>query len=401
MIVNQMTFGFFSTKRDTAVHDGLRIAGKKPEEVVTGETASETGAVSKAQDSDGATLTFSGVIQSRLEAAGGADSEAAATLADQLSQVASYVSDNLGKSVAIQFQNAMLNATARKVNEGSLSNAIGFFFRSLEGTTGETADFPTRLKKTIQYLNDAGDPSGDGDTISLTKALNAYFGQLPAGGSSRKDKEFNESFDWVTVGVPTDGAGGAESDKFLVLSLSSGDTESAKSGALGMPGGETLKAVDWLLQTAGNENAARFLEENYQSGEGSSVATAVAILARENDLKAAHDFVQYLNANVAPGVDSGSYGFAGWNLGQDYSAPGIENQVAGEPSEGPLSGFRVGDADAEANHKAKRHLGLLANYVSTDPETGATHVVPVAYDLDQLFLDYANSKATKSIDAYV
>jgi hypothetical protein len=381
-----------------AMSQGLRIEGKKPDEALAAEEVKESGQTAAGDAAkDTAALTFSGVLRSRLENAAKADEESAALLADQLNQVAKHISENLGLTAAVSFQNYVLNATAKKVNEGALSSAVGFFFSSLSSKDAEKVDFETQVGKMVQYLNEGEGSSGRDEVSSLKEAMNSYFGSMTVG---RADKKFNESFSWVDETVASADGAAEDSDKFLVLKM--GNSETAKSGAMDLPQEGPLKAVEWLRQTPEYENAAQYLEENYQSDPGLAVATTVAILARENDLESAYGFVQYLNQNVADQVGSGDREFAGWNLGLDYPTFVPEDQLADAPAEGLLAGgYWLGDNEADEAPSQIKRLGLTANYRAADAATGAWHAVPVSYDLDELFESYSAAKTPKSVDVYV
>jgi hypothetical protein len=395
---DSISYGFFSGNRNLAISQGLRIEGKKPDEASALDELQESGQTTAAiGETDTAKLTFSGLLRSRFENLAGADEEAAALLADQLNQVAGHISDNLGKSLAIKFQNQILKATSNKVNESALSNAVGFFFSSLSETEAEAADFSPQVAKMVQYLNEGDDSSRNSDTNSLKEAMNAFFGGLSVG---RADKKFNQTFAWVDEAIADSSNQTEASDKFLILNLA--NSESLNSGSLDLPAAEMIKAIEWLSQNPDYQQAAKYLEENYQNNQDSTLPTVVGILARENGLEAANEFVQYLNQNLAPEINSTDLTFSGWNLGLDYSTALSEDQVAGPLSDEPLSGgLWIGDSQADAALKQKNHLGLTANYHSTDSATGARLAVPISYDLDELYQAYSASKTTKSIDVYL
>lgn len=411
MKTNYMTFGFFNrtttnpftgvSTRPSGVSGGLRIEGRNPDEI-NEEKAARAAETKKSAESAG-NQTFESVMADRLKEARPWDKEAAAVLAYNLKVAAARVEEDFGKQKASQFQNGILKATSKKVSEQALANAISWFFRGMAESDAEEPIKPDALAKIRDFLNfgvdveDSGEtePGDNSESSSLAAAMNRFFG----GAASKTSKRFNESFDWVRAIEPE---APVENVGIKWSEIHFGDSAASGARNFALDEQSLLDAAYWVRANAGSENAALYLEKSSAGGAAEAIATTVAIVAREAGLEPAKAFVQYLNDNVAPKVEAGALVFKGWNLGRDYSAPSQAEQASSPSEKSRIEYLWAGDDQAEKELLSKKHLGLLSNFISSDPQNGASLIIPVTQDLDEAYNKYLGLQGeAKAIDDYV
>ena len=401
------------------VAGGLRISGLLPEAAAA--AAAEKAERELAAAPEKRPPTFEELLTTRLEDAKGGKPETASKLAASFEQAAQKLGNDFGAEAANGFRAAIVEATAYGVSESGLAKAVSYFARDLVLSQGGGAGFKTKLAKLAGFLNGAGSDDGSAaQADSLAKSLNVFYGRKAAENPSQPKasslKCFSDSLDWVfktdsekdeaspAVGSAAfDGEGGENSGGGVSLDFFGADQ--ARSGKISLSQEAAESLIGHLREALGNEGASKTLEEGWRSDPVKAVATAVAIVLKENGKAAAADLVARLNREAAPSAAVGDAEVIGWSLGPDYSLPESDPgrlEGVGAAADGEFGRLWFGDEEADRLLAQKGHQGLLLNIGFVDKGSGTRLVLAVSSDLSELHEAWeASLTSGKSVDVYV
>jgi hypothetical protein len=408
---------------DHGVSGGLRVAGRKPDEIpaANANPAAAVAARSETADHGGQkSASFESTIAERLKGSKTGDPRLAGRLAAAFEQAAALVEKDFGAGAREKFQNAILDADG---SEEGLAEAVGLFARELLAKNPADQLLESKIAKLAESFNlglevEEGTLSNS-ETLAaagLSAFLNAFFHKGASPGEEASDsglKFFNDALEWIR-GVPGENqkeepraasgspSGPVQRDGFYRLCFEG--VGEARAGNFHLPEEAALGAAEYLEERLENHGAAEALLSDFRSSPGQAFAKAIAIVSKENGKKAALDFVGYLNSNVAPNVSAGDGVFCGWNIGSDFSKTYYEGRddFVGSPTAGPISGgsldgYWFGDSDMEPILMRKGHQGVTTNTYFKN-ENGALAVAK-GYDLDELYLGWkASPGGLKEVD---
>jgi hypothetical protein len=279
---------------------------------------------------------FAGEITARLQNANPNSPEAALLLADNLTAASDEIKKEFGQAKANEFMSRVLLATDAGVTEKELTFAISGFFSQIIAESQNDADFSEKLENMQNFLNKGLDLTldarqlrqmiEDGDKPGLSYALNNFFNtkaDISEDGQTAEVKGFNSGFERVYMRVQPGNA--AESGV---------SSWRHNFGAIKDISLETINLVSsFLRDRIGDEALAAYLEK--ESDFLSAVTTSIAVVAKEYGQRAAAEYVDFLNSNVAPAISSatGAWYLKGWELEGDYppagARPGTDLWVSG------------------------------------------------------------------------
>jgi hypothetical protein len=374
---------------------GLRIDGQKTEVIAQKEEILNTLQKLTEPEEKAAPVKnekrFNDVMLERFLAVNPNDLAGASLAIESIVATSEAIAKAIGRPKANEFLATVLKATDRKVSESTLGGAITEFFQTVQTELGDGAKEtlkPIRelMNKGLEIIDEAqlSESLTKGERPGLAYALNRIFGQKPqnSGPDTVGVLGFDENFDRSVIHVPgqvkeidPQSQGVSSNGYFVVHSGIGADPET-----ISVPDSVLAETVNFV-RNLGSENAAQYLEQAAGTDFLGAIATTFGIIAEEKSQKAAWDFQNYLNNNVAKKVSqiNSPAKLEAWHLGPDY---GSQEPYSEKSDTLWLSGT---DEQTETQLKLLGHQSLSVNW--QDPVSGVGTSGKSA-DIDALYEAY-------------
>jgi hypothetical protein len=156
---------------------------------------------------------------------------------------------------------------------------------------------------------------------------------------------------------------------------------------------ETVNQVSSFLRNQiGDESLAEYLEKESAKDFLGAVTVSIVVVAKEYGQKAAMEYVNFLNNNVAPAISStsGDWYLKGWELDTDCSCP---TRVIPEPAKPGTDLWVSGGGGGSGHITSENDQDLAPGRADEDPrpQTGWT----VDVDMDELYAVYKRAGAAE------
>jgi len=283
-----------------------------------GETANTKAAVRVSLSDTG---KFAVEFMRRCQASAKGDEQAATLLTESLIKAASEISSSFGQEKADEFLNDILAYTEKSLTESRLSGAISDFFGKFSQEAIKNNEVASKICELVKSFNSGLDILCDKENLlpkrllqerrpGLAFAMNNFFstdytvsenkGRVIAkgfdyyyGAVKRLDISYSREGEWQD-----DGPGGPGYYCYVYTGdkLTVGELES--NGALS-------EVAAYLKTTIGNERAASYLETlDAEANLMEAMTSTIAIVALENGVDPAIEYVRHLNGNLKNAINS-------------------------------------------------------------------------------------------------
>jgi hypothetical protein len=299
-----------------------------------GETA-KTQPPIKASISD--TGKFACEFLRRCRASSQGDEQSAALLTESLLNAASEISNRLGQDKADEFLTDILTYTERSLTENRLSGAITEFFGKFRQEALKNGELNAELSSLSDIFNSGLDIFIDKDKMlperlaqghppGVAFAINNFF-STDYTVAENKGSVVTMGFDYSNGNVERIEMTYAKEPEWLedgpagpgyYLRVGTGQSVTASELVNSETDGTISQVADYLRTEIGNEKAAALLATlTSDSNVMEAVASTIAIVATENGLDQAIEYVRHLNGNLKNAINSVApegLTFDGWTI---------------------------------------------------------------------------------------